>query len=307
MGTTSGERGAATVHAFVGTMRDNGDMPLPFDEDQEATLAAWAQHGLAAGHSDRTIQARMYTIRRLWSSVDPFSCTHEDLVNWLAGLVGRNGEPMARSSRATYRAQVRSFFVWLDDTGRRDGDPSTKLPKPKATRGIPHPVSPAEVTRILEHCQHRGSWTYAYVILGAYAGLRVHEIAKVRGEDFRGGEVRVVGKGGVSSTVPLHPKVAELAENMPRRGWWFPTDAPSGHVHRCSVSTAIRRAMDRADVAGVPHALRHHFCTQVLTSSGGDLRMTQRAARHATPATTAIYTQIADDKLARAIAGISVA
>ena len=107
--------------------------------------------------------------------------------------------------------------------------------------------------------------------------------------------------------MPLHPHVAALVERMPRAGYWFPSDSPEGHVSRVSVSLAIGRAMKRAGVTGTPHGLRHHFGTQVLRASGGDLRTTQRALRHASPATTAIYTQVADEALFRAIGGIPAA
>ena len=212
---------------------------------------------------------------------------------------------MTRSTRATYRAQLRAFYAWLADDGRREDDPAIKLPKGKVPRGVPHPLTPAQVVAVLEACADPRAWqTRAYVTLGAFAGLRAHEIAKVRGEDFRGDEIVVVGKGGVSSTVPKAPVIARLAETLPERGFWFPSNSPAGHVHRCSVSTAIQRAFQRAGVVAVPHALRHHYCTEVLRSSGGDLRTTQRAARHAQPSTTAIYTQVADETLVRAVLGI---
>jgi site-specific recombinase XerD len=105
----------------------------------------------------------------------------------------------------------------------------------------------------------------------------------------------------------MHPLVAALAATMPREGWWFPTASASGHVHRCSVSSAIKRAMVRAGVPGTPHAARHHYGTQVLRASGGDLRTAQRALRHASVQTTAIYTQVPDDALRRAITGIPAA
>jgi integrase/recombinase XerD len=142
------------------------------------------------------------------------------------------------------------------------------------------------------------------VTLAAYEGLRVHEIAQVRAEDFAGGELQVRGKGGVASSVPLHPSVVSVAIHMPQSGYWFPSDAPAGHVSRVSVSLAIGRAMKRAGVKGTPHALRHHFGTQVLRASGGDLRTAQRALRHASPATTAIYTQVLDETVTRAVTGI---
>lgn len=285
-------------------LEEDGDVPLPFPETLDDVLADWSLHGTAAGHSQRTVEARCGIVRRLARSYDPMTATRDDLTAWLAGLT-RKDAPVLRSTRATYRAQLRAFYAWLVDTGRRGDDPAVKLPAPKAPRGVPHPLTPAEVTAVLEVCRDGRSWqTRAYVVLAAYAGLRAHEIAKVRGEDFQGDEIRVVGKGGVASTIPMVPIIRRLAESMPRTGYWFPTRSAEGHVHRCSVSSAIQRAFHRAGVSAVPHALRHHYCTQVLRASGGDLRTTQRAARHANPATTAIYTQIADETLMRAVFGI---
>lgn len=293
------------VHANNAVGWDNEDVALPLPETLADVLDAWRLFGVAAGHSPRTIEARRGTIERLARAYDPLTATEDELIGWLATLTGRDGEPMPRSSRATYRAHLRAWYSWLRKTGRRADDPATDLPAPRAPRGIPHPVTAQEVAAILGACaDSRAAQTRAYVILAAFAGLRVHEIAKIRGEDFRGTEIAVTGKGGVVSTVPTVPIIERLRETMPARGWWFPTNSASGHVHRCSVSTAIRRAMDRAGVAAVPHALRHFYCTEFLRSTGGDLRKTQRAARHASPATTAGYTLVLAEDLAHAAAGI---
>lgn len=283
---------------------------LPFDEGLEDILAAWSRHGLAAGHSDRTITSRSYTVQRLAASgVDPLTATRDDLTDWLASLIdSRTGVQAKKSTKATYRAQLRAFYAWLLDTGRLDANPAERLPMPRPGRGVPHPVTPAQVRMILDACADpRAATTRAYVALAAFAGLRVHEVARVRGEDMLGDEIRVLGKGDTSLTVPMHPVIAELAEAMPRQGFWFPSTAPRGHVDRTSVSSAIKRAMVRAGVPGTPHSLRHHFGTQMLIASGGDLRTTQRALRHANPATTAIYTQVIDDTLRRGVAGIPAA
>lgn len=304
--------------APVGAMTENENdsryhwyMPaLPFDEGLDEVLQAWTRHALAAGHSDRTITSRAYTVRRLAScGVDPLTATRDDLTDWLASLVdSRTGEPAKRSTKATYRAQLRAFYAWLIDTGRVQDNPSTKLPSPRPGRGVPHPVTPAQVRAILDACDDpRARMTRAYVLLAAYAGMRVHEIAQMKGEDFLGDQIRVRGKGGTDLTVPAHPVLVELAVMMPRTGWWFPSSAARGHVDRSSVSSAIKRAMVRAGVSGTPHGLRHHFGTQMLISSGGDLRTTQRALRHASPATTAIYTQVVDDTLRRGVSGIPAA
>jgi integrase/recombinase XerD len=284
---------------------DNGDVPLPFPETLADTLDAWRLRGMAAGHSPRTINARSATIGRLARTHDPLTASEDDLTSWMATLRTGSGEPVKRSSQATYRAHLRAFYGWLAETGRREDDPSLRLPSPKPGRGLPHPLTPAEVERVLAVCiDGRAAWTRAYVTLAAFGGLRAHEIAKVRGEDVRGDELLIYGKGGVTSTVPMTPVLARLAETMPASGYWFPTGSATGHVHRCSVSTAIQRAFKRAGVVAVPHSLRHYYCTQVLRATGGDLRTTQRLARHASPATTAIYTQVLDETAARAAAAI---
>lgn len=284
---------------------DNGDVPLPFPETFADTLDAWRLRGMAAGHSERTIAARTATLDRLSRAFDPLTATNAQLTGWMASLATADGTPVKRSSKATYRAHLRAFYAWLVESGRRTDDPAAHLPSPKPGRGLPHPLSPREVEDVLAVCTDgRTEWTRAYVTLAAFAGLRVHEIAKVRGEDFHGEELSVHGKGGVDSTVPVTPVLARLAATMPRTGYWFPTNSATGHVHRCSVSAAIQRALRRAGVVGVPHALRHYYCTQVLRATGGDLRTTQRLARHASPATTAIYTQVLDETAARAAAAI---
>lgn len=283
---------------------DNEDMALPMPEMLPDTLEAWRLRGLAAGHSERTINSRADTIRRLSrDGLDPMGATRDELTEWLANLAGRDGRPVQRSTRATYRAHLRAWFGWLVESGRLETDPAADLPSIKPPRGLPRPVSPGDVEAILAACaDNRARQTAAYVILAAYAGLRVHEVAKVRGEDIAAEEIEIVGKGGSRASVPLVPVIERLAGTMPRTGYWFPSGSERGHVSRCSVSAAIGRAMKRAGVRGTPHALRHFYCTQVLRATGGDLRKTQRLARHASPATTAIYTQVLDEEL-RSAAG----
>lgn len=280
---------------------------LPFPESLEDVLAAWRLDSATAGHSPRTIDSRGYTVRRLARSLDPLDADRGQLVAWLASLTGGEGG-LKRSSMATYRGQLRAFYQWLADTGRRSDDPSAQLPKPRTQPGTPRPLTPAQVVAVFRACDDpRAMTTRAYLTLACFAGLRVHEIAKVRGEDVQGDQLHVLGKGGRDAWLPMHPSIKLLATTMPPTGWWFPTASARGHVHRCSVSSAIKRAMTRAEVPGTPHATRHFYGTQVLRSSGGNLRMAQRALRHASPATTAIYTLIADDELAHAIAGIPAA
>lgn len=136
--------------------------------------------------------------------------------------------------------------------------------------------------------------TRAMVVLAAFAGLRVHEIAKIRGEHFDlvSRQVTIVGKGGHTDTLPLSHFIIEQAYRMPREGWWFP-GVDSGHQRRESISDAIKQVMVRAGVVGSAHWLRHWFGTALL-ERGVDVRVVQELMRHASLTSTQIYTEVKD-------------
>lgn len=113
--------------------------------------------------------------------------------------------------------------------------------------------------------------------------------------------MRVLGKGGVESVLPLHPEIVALAASMPTRDYWFPSDRPGPHVLSRTVSVNVRRA---CAAAGVPlhgaHPLRHWFATW-LVRGGADLRTTQTLMRHSSLATTARYCEVSEDSRRAAV------
>jgi site-specific recombinase XerD len=66
---------------------------------------------------------------------------------------------------------------------------------------------------------------------------------------------------------------------------------------------------------GVPqpmglHMLRHAYATALLRATedggaGANLRVTQELMRHASPATTAVYTQVTDQERRRAVLNLA--
>ena len=65
------------------------------------------------------------------------------------------------------------------------------------------------------------------LLLAALAGLRAHEIAKVRGHDVDSDArtLYVIGKGGHAATIPTAPATGRDRRTMPARGLWFPAIA----------------------------------------------------------------------------------
>jgi integrase/recombinase XerD len=269
-------------------------------------LDRWEAWMRAAGRSPRTIKTRLSGIETLCRHAGVTSVTAitaEHVTAWL-------GDCEAPWTRCTYWMTVRCWVTWALAEGIICADPTARLAKPRTPKCVPRPVSDAVIRALLNgdisgdktggrtpitagHRVATNSRTRAFVALAALAGLRVHEIAKVRGEDVdrETGWLYVDGKGGTRCAIPLHPQLAAIAATMPEVDWWFPHNGT--HVSGEWVSTCIRRALRAVGSTATAHQLRHSFGTAVLRSSH-DLRVTQELLRHSSPASTAIYTQVAD-------------
>lgn len=255
--------------------------------------------------SDVTITERLRVIRLFATEakIQPTSATPLDVVRWYRSHAGDWSE----STAATYNAYLRAWFKWLAVQDLRMDNPMLKVGTVRYPDRVPRPVDDRDLITLLTTSMRRK--TRVMILLGALAGLRVHEIAKVRGEDIEGDgtRLRVTGKGRRVGLIPLHPLLAEVAADMPRRGWWFPANSllPGEHVRSKSVSEVIGRAMRRAQIPGTPHGLRHWFGTTLL-DEGADLRTVQELLRHKSIATTQIYTRVSEPRRVDAIATLDV-
>ena len=278
---------SAALRLIRDTGGDDGGLP---------PLQGWELFMRGAGRADRTVRDGLGTMRMLERHADK---TVEQLQAVdVSRFLGR--PELGPSSRTAYFSAIRGFFTWFAQNG--GADVTARLPRPRSPRGTPRPVSTERLRRLLGIPMHHR--TQIMVLLAALAGLRVHEIAKVRGEDVDIDDrtLRVTGKGGRSDTLPLHPLLVAAALTMPTRGWWFPANSrrPGDHVHPKSVSDIIGQAMRRAGIVGTPHALRHWYGSN-LVATGADLRTAQTLLRHANLQTTAIYIAVADGKRVEAI------
>ncbi len=139
------------------------------------------------------------------------------------------------------------------------------------------------------------------ILFALLAGLRRSEIAQVHSRDIVpdlvGLSVRVVGKGGKTRVIPLHPALADALRG--REGFLFPGKI-DGHISGDRVGHLLTRALG-GGWSG--HTLRHRFATQTY-AHGHDLFATQRLLGHSQPQTTLRYTQLEDDSLRAAIHGL---
>lgn len=267
------------------------------DDGELPPLDAWEIYMRGAGRSERTIRDGRLRLEHLerFAGKSVETVAPLDVSRFL-------GRPSLNAwSRSSYFGSIASFYRWY---GQHGGvDVTARLPRPKMPQSTPQPVTDEQLRALLATNMRRK--TRVMILLAALAGLRVHEIAKVRGEDVDVQErtLRVTGKGNRTETLPLHPLLVEAAATMPRAGYWFMGNAtrPGEPIARRSVSEVIQMAMARAGIpGGTAHKLRHWYGTK-LVAGGTDLRTAQTLLRHANLNTTAIYTKVYDGKRVEAI------
>lgn len=280
---------AGRLRLVEGTGGDNSD--------GLTTLELWELHMRGAGRSDRTIIETLRLLQRLELSAGrPVETVRPlDVSRFLAEI------KLKQNSRAAYFGFIASFYRWYGENG--GVDICKKLPRPRASKGLPRPITDQQLTDLLAVRMKRR--TRVMILLAAFAGLRVHEIANVRGEDVdpAARTLRVTGKGNITATLPLHPLLAEAAREMPTRGHWFPGNSrrPGLPIRRRAVADIIGAAMGRAGIpGGTAHRLRHWYGSK-LVADGTDLRTAQSLLRHANLNTTAIYVAVSDPKRLEAI------
>lgn len=252
-------------------------------------LEAWAVWMSAQSMSTRTVESRVGLVARVArrAGVEPAGLSAAEIAGHLA-------QPhLSPGTRGTYYAALAAWCSYLSLVGARTDDPMRTLRPPRAPQWEPRPVETEHLAAMLASRLHPR--TRAMVLLAAYAGLRVSEVASVAGPDVDtlAGFITVVGKGRRRRRVPLHDVLVEEAARWPRDSWWFPGRHAGEHVRPGSVSDTISDAMRRNDLPPTctPHSLRHWFAT-TLVEEGTDLRTVQVLMGHASLATTQIYVRV---------------
>lgn len=250
-------------------------------------LERFALYLRAAGQSPETIRLRLAVLGRFARTTDLFTASRDDLLTFIAA------PGLKPSTRHSYRSTLRKFYDWAHEEGLVDSDPAAKLPSVRVDGGVPRPA-PDEVVR--QAIAEADDETRLMLMLGALAGLRRAEIARVHSDDVTESGLRVLGKGGKMRLVPLAPELrAALASIV---GWAFPSTVYySRPVTPDYVASRIEKALPAPWTC---HTLRHRFASRAYQSTH-DLRAVQTLLGHASIATTERYTQVTDQSLQEAV------
>lgn len=268
-----------------------GDRKVRLSADQ-AAYAAWLR---GRGFSPDTIRIYAQTYARAERAIGGQleDATGTELQLWLASHTP--------ATRGTYASALTSVYDWLNLVGRRVGHPlrldiRERMIRPPAPQRKPRALADRQVVQLLTH--NTGD-RLAWLKLGLRQGLRVHEIAKVRGEDVDVEVFRVEGKGGKVVDLPTDPEIWQLAQQYPRKGWWFPTWSRTGHINRNTVGRRVGDMLDDVGASGATHRLRHTYATALLRG-GMDVEEVRYLLRHESLRTTQIYVSAEWGRLQRA-------
>ena len=292
------------------------DAGLPLEiEDFLVWLAA------ERGRSPNTLAAYRRDLRQYdaWlrtRGLGPMTVSTTDLLDLVAE---RRVSDAARSTVARQIAAIRMLHRYLATEQIRDDDPTAQLDGVRVPSGIPHPLTEAQVTSLLDavvgnepiDLRDRALLELLYA-----TGARVSEIVGLSVGDFDFDEllVRVLGKGSKERIVPYGSKAAEALEVwfspsgrarlVPLR-WARRGDAEAvflnrrgGRLSRQGAWLVIKKYGERAGITDLlsPHVLRHSCATHLL-DHGADLRVVQEMLGHASISTTQVYTKVSQERL----------
>ena len=203
----------------------------------------------------------------------------------------------------------RSFYAWLQTSGRIDANPADAIRAPKAARKLPQVLDVDEAVQLVEVATDAplGLRDRALLELFYSSGLRLSEVCALKWADldFAQGLVTVLGKGSKQRIVPVgsHARNALAALREEAAGqpgdFVFPGRGGAQISSRAVQLRMKKLAAQRGVYKRVhPHLLRHSFASHMLESSG-DLRGVQELLGHADIATTQIYTHLDFQHLAK--------
>lgn len=257
-------------------------------------IDGYLNHLRAGGASPGTLRLRAWWLGELER------CTTGPLLGLaradLTAFLARPG--WSPETRKSGRAAVTGFYRWAVDEGLLGTDPSYRLPAVRVPAGVPHPVPEDVLAAALAGSDKE---TRLMLLLGAYAGLRLAEICQVHSDHVEPAGLRVLGKGGKTRIVPLHPLLLSCMRDI--QGWAFPSRGSSTakdgqHVEVTYVARRVSAALGPGYSC---HSLRHRFASRAYAKSG-NLLAVQRLLGHSKPETTIRYTLVADESLAAAVA-----
>lgn len=298
---------------------------VPGPESLERAVLAFGRRLEAEGRSPNTVSAYLRDLRTLAGvlaarrpglTLERVTSTMlDEALTDPAVTTTPDGTQRSAASLHRFKAAVRSFFAWAEETGLVGENPARSVTLRRLPRTPPVFLTEAEKRRLLKELRDRSSGVArrdrVIVELFLGTGIRLQELVSldVDDVDLDAKHLRIRAKGDVPQVKFLKSNLRSLlrrylAERR-RQGTADPALFLSNRGTRISARQVANRIKFWLAKAGIdkdigPHGLRHTFATHLYAATS-DLLVVKRALGHRDISTTEIYTHLVDGALEEAL------
>lgn len=226
--------------------------------DPVAGFLAYAAHD--RNRSPHTLARYRAVLTQVFPAYgDPATITREDVEAWWGTRFD-----LSPGTRANELACLRSFFRWATKFDLRTDDPTRRLDPPKVPNHVPRPIGRTDLERLLGDLTADTPDLRRAVALGAYAGLRVSEVAALDWSqlDVESRRVFVRGKGQKERAVALSVVLLDLL--LPDTGGNVVTGGRKAYTGPV-LQRKVNRLMARHGITHTFHDLRKRGASLALS------------------------------------------
>ena len=281
-------------------------------DDVAMCFARYLQHD--QGLADITVENYTRTARQflVWRFDQGEVCLRDlgatDTITFVQNMAKRLGPPALKCVVTALRSFLRyGQFLGEVPTGLATGVPA--VAGWTTTPTVPKAISAEHAQRAIDSCDCQtsvGRRDRAVLLLLARLGLRAVEIIRLMLDDidWEHAQLRVRGKGGQQSLLPLTADVGEAIAaylehgrpNSQNRHLFLRSSAPIHGLMEGSdgIGSIVRSALNRAK-ADAPHRGSHQFRHALavhMLQVGASLSEIGQVLRHRSPQSTSIYAKV---------------
>ena len=227
-----------------------------------ATFLHWAEHDRM--RSPHTLTRYVAVLATLTPYGDPMTLTRDDLDAWWASRIFlASGLPRSAASRSNELACCRSFYRWATKKNHRPDDPSAGLDFLVPENHVPRAIGKSDLQRLLGPLTAEAPDLRRAIALGAYAGMRVSEVAELDWRDIDTEARRLFVRGKGAWERPIGLSAVLLDELLPITGGNVVTAGGKPYTG-ATLQRKVNRLLGRAGIAHTFHDLRKRGASMAL-------------------------------------------
>ncbi len=240
-------------------------------------------------------------------------CTQHQIESWgavtaadiLKHIAERHRSGLSSKSLQRELSAMRSFYLFLMQTGQVDNNPALHVKAPKQARKLPKTLDVDQVSGLLDAGANSVLEVRDVAMFELFysSGLRLNELSSLNLADLDLFDKQLIvtnGKGGKSRMLPIGKKAVEAlqqwlklrpAVNVKENALFI--SAKGKRIGNRNIQLRLQQWCLKKGIPGPvhPHMLRHSFATHLLEASQ-DLRAVQELLGHENISTTQIYTHL---------------